>query len=116
MLGAILATYSDEKLKSIQLSLQEEQEIRAISREEVEKALQQSGLASMADALKDDIEKGIVLRDDILYCILACSDSDFKYNIMHNIYPSEKECILVYFAITKGVALHATTTLCNNSE
>ena len=59
VLGAMLATYSDEKIKSIQLSLQEEQEIRNISREEVEKFLRQRGLASMADRLKDDIEKGI---------------------------------------------------------
>ena len=59
VLGALLARYSDEQLKSIQLSLQEEQEIRDISREEVEKSLRQSGLASMADGLKDDIEKGI---------------------------------------------------------
>jgi hypothetical protein len=51
--------YSDEKLKSIQLSLEEEQNIRDISREEVEKSLRQSGLASMADGLKDSIEKGI---------------------------------------------------------
>ena len=78
MLGTILATYSDEKLKSIQLSLQEEQEIRDISREEVEKCLQQSGLKSMADELKDNIEKGIASDDDILRCMLACSDSDFK--------------------------------------
>ena len=59
VLGAMLATHSDEQLKSIQLSLQEKQEIRDISREEVEKYLRQSGLASMADALKDNIEKGI---------------------------------------------------------
>ena len=62
VLGALLARYSDEQLKSIQLSLQEEQEIRDISREEVEKSLRQSGLASMADGLKDDIEKGIAMR------------------------------------------------------
>ena len=60
VLGTMLAIYSDEKLKSIQLSLQEEQEIRDISREEVEKSLRQSGLGSMADGLKDNIEKGIV--------------------------------------------------------
>ena len=59
MLGAMLARYSDDSLKSIQLSLQEEQEIRDISREEVEKSLRQSGLASMADGLKNDIEKGM---------------------------------------------------------
>ena len=59
VLGALLARYSDEQLKSIQLSLQEKQEIRDISREEVEKSLRQSGLESMADGLKNDIEKGI---------------------------------------------------------
>ena len=59
VLGALLSRFSDEKLKSIQLSLQEEQEIRDISREEVEKSLRQSGLASMADGLKNNIEKGI---------------------------------------------------------
>ena len=64
VLGALLSRFSDEKLKSIQLSLQEEQEIRDISREEVEKSLRQSGLASMADGLKDDIEKGIVWDDN----------------------------------------------------
>ena len=66
MLGALLSRFSDEKLKSIQLSLQEEQEIRDIAREEVEKSLRQSGLASMADRLKDDIEKGVAQHDDIL--------------------------------------------------
>ena len=64
VLGALLSKFSDEKLKSIQLSLQEEQEIRDISREEVEKSLRQSGLTSMADGLKDDIEKGVA-QDDI---------------------------------------------------
>ena len=60
----MLAMHSDKpELKSIQLSLQEEQEIRDISREEVEKSLRQSGLASMADGLKDDIEKGIAWDD-----------------------------------------------------
>ena len=60
----MLATYSNEKLKSIQLSFQEQLKIRDISREEVEKALRQNGLASMADALKDNIEKGITWGDD----------------------------------------------------
>ena len=59
VLGALLARYSDDSLKSIQLSLQEKQKIRDISREEVEKSLRQIGLASMADGLKNDIEKGI---------------------------------------------------------
>ena len=60
MLGTLLATYSEERLKAIQLSIQEEKEIRDISREEVEKSLRQSGLASIADGLKDNIEKGIL--------------------------------------------------------
>jgi hypothetical protein len=60
VLGALLARFSDEKLKSIKLSLQEEQDIRNISREEVEKSLRQSGLASMADRLEDNIKNGIV--------------------------------------------------------
>ena len=64
MLGALLATYSEERLKDIQLSIQEEKEIRDISREEVEKSLRQSGLASIADGLKDNIEKGIARDDD----------------------------------------------------
>jgi hypothetical protein len=59
VLGALLARFSDEKLKSIELTLQEEQGIRDISREEVERSLRQSGLASMADGLKENIEKGI---------------------------------------------------------
>ena len=59
MLGTLLATYSDEKLKAIQLTIQEKQEVQDISREEVEKSLHQSGLASIADGLKDNIEKGI---------------------------------------------------------
>ena len=59
MLGTLLATYSDEKLKAIKLSVQEKQAIGDISREEVEKSLRQSGLSTMADGLKDNIEKGI---------------------------------------------------------
>jgi hypothetical protein len=59
VLGTLLAAYSDEKLKSIKLSLEEKQAIRDISREEVEKSLRQSGQASMADGLKDNLEKGI---------------------------------------------------------
>jgi hypothetical protein len=59
VLGTLLAAYSDEKLKSVQLSLQKEQEIRDISREEVEESLRQRDLAFMADGLKDNIEKGI---------------------------------------------------------
>ena len=59
VLATLLATYSDEKMKEIQLSIQEKQDISDISREEVEKTLRQSGLTSIADGLKDNIEKGI---------------------------------------------------------
>ena len=59
VLHALLARYSDDSLKSIQLSLQKKQKIRDISLEEVKNSLRQSGLASMADRLKDDIENGI---------------------------------------------------------
>ena len=60
VLASLLATYTDEKLKEIQLSIQEKQDIHAISREEVERSLRQSGLTSIADGLKDNIEKGII--------------------------------------------------------
>ena len=60
VLASLLATYTDEKLKEIQLSIQEKQGIHAISREEVERSLRQSGLTSIADGLKDNIEKGII--------------------------------------------------------
>ena len=53
-------SYGSDKLKSFQLSLQEEQEIRDISREEVERSLRQSGLDSMAEGLRDNLEKGML--------------------------------------------------------
>ena len=62
ILRGLLASYSNEKIQSIQLSLQEKQEIRDISREEVEKSLHQSGLEAIADRLKDNLEKGTVKR------------------------------------------------------
>ena len=57
MLANLLATYSDEKLKKIKLSIQEKQDI---SREEVERSLRQSGLRSVANGLKESIEKGML--------------------------------------------------------
>ena len=60
VLANLLATYSDEKLKEIKLSIQEKQEVGHISREEVERSLRQSGLMSVADGLKDSIEKGML--------------------------------------------------------
>ena len=55
MLGTLLAPYSDDKLKDLQLSIQKEGDI---SREEVEMLLRQSGQVTIADSLKDEIEKG----------------------------------------------------------
>ena len=63
ILQGLLASYSNEKIQSIQLSLQEKQEIRDISREEVEKSLRQSGLEAMADSLKDNLEKGTIFHE-----------------------------------------------------
>ena len=57
VLGTLLAPYTDEKLKELQLSIQKEQE-GDILREEVERLLRQNGLTMIADRLKDDIEKG----------------------------------------------------------
>ena len=59
VLGTLLAPYTDEKLKELQLLIQRKQE-GVISREEVEVLLRQSGLTMLADRLKDDIEKGKV--------------------------------------------------------
>ena len=53
MLGTLLG---DEKLKDLHLSIQKKQ--GDISREEVEMLLQQSGQVTIADSLKDEIEKG----------------------------------------------------------
>ena len=57
VLCTLLAPYTDEKLKELQLLIQKKQE-GEISREDVEKSLRQSGLTMIADRLKDDIEKG----------------------------------------------------------
>ena len=61
MLASLLTAYSDEKLKEIQLFIQEKQKIQDITREEVERSLQQNGLEAIASDLKDNIEKGMVL-------------------------------------------------------
>ena len=62
ILQGLLASYSNEKIQSIQLFLQEKQKIRDISREEVEKSLQRNGLEAMADSLKDSLEKGTIFQ------------------------------------------------------
>ena len=55
-LAKLLAAYSDEKLKEIKLNLQKKQG-GDISREEVERSLRESGLTSIADDLKENLEK-----------------------------------------------------------
>ena len=61
VLRTLLAPYTDEKLKELQLLIQRKE--GEISREEVEKSLRQSGLTMVADRLKDDIEKGKFKED-----------------------------------------------------
>ena len=58
-LSTFLATYSDERLEEIKVTIQEQQKIKDISREEVEGLLRQYGLSSMADVLENHIENGI---------------------------------------------------------
>ena len=52
-LAKLLAAYSDEKLKEIKRNLQGGD----ISREEVERSLRERGLTSIADDLKENLEK-----------------------------------------------------------
>ena len=59
-LAKLLASYSDEKLKSIKLNLQKKQG-GDISREEVERTLRESGLTSIADDLKDNLKKSMLV-------------------------------------------------------
>ena len=60
VLARLLAAYSDEKLKEIKASIEEMQD-GDISLEEVESSLRESGLTSVADSLKGNLEKGIIL-------------------------------------------------------
>ena len=60
VLASLLATNNDEKLQEIQLSIQDKQDIQEITREEVEMSLRQIGLESIAEGLRDNIEKGII--------------------------------------------------------
>ena len=76
VLANLLAAYSDEKLKEIHLSIQEKQGVGKISREEVERSLRQSGMVSVADGLKDSIEKGIYWEaNGWLICNLDTTES-----------------------------------------
>ena len=57
VLSNLLGVYSDEKIKEIRLFIQGKQG-GDISREEVERLLRQSGLKSISDNLKENLEKG----------------------------------------------------------
>ena len=56
-LAKLLAAYSDEKLKEIKLNVAKKKG-GDISREEVERSLREIGLMSIADDLKENLEKG----------------------------------------------------------
>ena len=55
-LAKLLAAYSDERLKEIKLNLHKKQG-GDISREEVERTLRENGLTSIANDLKENLEK-----------------------------------------------------------
>ena len=55
-LDKVLAAYSDEKVKEVRLSLKERRG-GDISLEEIEKSLRENELTSIADDLKDNLEK-----------------------------------------------------------
>ena len=55
-LDKVLAAYTDEKVKQIKHYLQEKRS-GDISREEVERSLRDSGLTSIANSLKENLEK-----------------------------------------------------------
>ena len=59
VLATLLAAYSDEKLKEIKVALQEDKG-GDISREGVEESLRQNGLSTIADELKETLQKGII--------------------------------------------------------
>ena len=61
ILRRLLADYSDSKLKEISRRFEENQD-GDIVREEVESALREKGLASIADDLKENLEKGYCLN------------------------------------------------------
>ena len=58
VLATVLAKYTDENFKDLKHFIQEKQD-EDISREEVERSLWQSGLTSIADGLKETLEKGV---------------------------------------------------------
>ena len=70
VLRKLLAPYTDEKLKELQLLIQEKQE-GEISREEVEVLLRQRGLMMNADKLKDDIERGMHIKRTDYSCAVC---------------------------------------------
>ena len=57
VLSGLLETYSNEKIKEIQRSIQKKQG-GDISREEVERSLRENGQAIVADELEENLRKG----------------------------------------------------------
>ena len=57
MLSRLLAAYSNEKIKEIQQAVQKRQR-RDISRQEVERSLREVGMMTIADELKQNLQRG----------------------------------------------------------
>ena len=74
-MAALLTKYSDDKLVQIKLSITQKKDI---SREEIESSLQKEGLTSIADDLKDNLEKGEVDCQKSILSVLS-----FSYHFMH---------------------------------
>ena len=70
VLATLLNKYSDENLEQIKLSIQKKEGTN-ILREDIEKSLRTGGLTSIADDLKDSLEKG---KTDQLKAIFSFFD------------------------------------------
>ena len=60
VLSDMLASYSNEKIKEIQQSIQNKERIN-ISREEIERSLREGGMTAVADELERNLLKGTTL-------------------------------------------------------
>ena len=58
VLNSLLSAYSNDKVKNVQISIQNKPNI---TREEVETMLLQNGMVTIASSLKENIEKGILI-------------------------------------------------------
>ena len=70
VLATLLTKYSDENLEQIKLSIQKK-EGTDISREDIETSLRKGGLTSIADDLKDSLEKGKVDLSKAIFSFLT---------------------------------------------